>query len=117
MIKQKKLFCYMYLFFVNSYVPNLTTCYVPNLTQNVPNLTGYPNVPKIEESSHLLKTKDISKLDDYPRKFLFLFITAQYFRTAEMRENIQNTAEQAINKLAETSGIKIPPGFTNIYTP
>lgn len=31
------------------YVPNLTTHHVPNLIQNVPNLTGVPNVPKIEQ--------------------------------------------------------------------
>ena len=33
------------------YVPILTIAYLPNLTQNVPNLTGYPNVPKIEQKS------------------------------------------------------------------
>ena len=32
------------------HVPILTIDYVPNLTQNVPNLTLYPNVPKIEQS-------------------------------------------------------------------
>ena len=31
-------------------VPKLTTHHVPKLTQYVPNLTGYPNVPKIEQS-------------------------------------------------------------------
>jgi len=32
------------------YVLILTIAGVHNLTQNVPNLTGYPNVPKIEQS-------------------------------------------------------------------
>jgi len=32
------------------YVPKLTTSHIPKLTQNVPNLTDYPNVPKIEQS-------------------------------------------------------------------
>ena len=44
-----------------------------------------------------------------------LFITPQYFRTAEVRENIQNTSDQAINKLVEKSGIKIPHDL-RIYT-
>src|SRR6266516_2315170 len=43
------------------YVPNLTTHHVLNLTQNVPNLTDYPNVPKIEESEFLLLIKLASK--------------------------------------------------------
>ena len=29
--------------------PILTTRYIPNLIRGVPNLTGYSNVPKIEE--------------------------------------------------------------------
>jgi hypothetical protein len=45
------IFLYRYIFiFARVYVPKLTVEHVPNFTQNVPNLTGYPNVPKIEES-------------------------------------------------------------------
>jgi hypothetical protein len=36
------------------YVPNLTTHHVPNLIQNVPNLTGVPNVPKIEQCQNCM---------------------------------------------------------------
>ena len=31
---------------IKVYDPKLTLCHVPKLTQNVPKLTGYPNVPK-----------------------------------------------------------------------
>jgi hypothetical protein len=40
------------------YVPILTIAHVPNLTQNVPNLTGNPNVPKIEQSP---KTPNVNR--------------------------------------------------------
>ena len=33
---------------MNCHVLTLTIAYVPKLTEDVPNLTGYPNVPKIE---------------------------------------------------------------------
>jgi hypothetical protein len=33
------------------YVPILTVSYVPNLTPYDPNLTGMPNVPKIEQKT------------------------------------------------------------------
>jgi hypothetical protein len=35
------------------HVPKLTVDLVPKLTENVPNLTRHPNVPKIEQSLNL----------------------------------------------------------------
>jgi hypothetical protein len=43
------LFYVKYILASTPYVPNLTVAYVPNLPQNVPNLTGASNVPKIEQ--------------------------------------------------------------------
>jgi|SRR5689334_14177276 len=61
--------------------------------------------------SRLLQSRDVNKLEEYARKFLFLFITTQYFRTGEVREDIQNICDQAIGKLVKKSGTKIPEGL------
>ena len=61
--------------------------------------------------SQLISNKDINKLDEGPRKILFLFIVTQFFRTPYIRKDIQHTLDQFINKLAEKLGVKIPEGF------
>jgi hypothetical protein len=119
---KNRIFCYDKVT-NKSYLANIKDIGQENLFYDIKELlpgTIEKNFAKKEDLykigySQLLKTRDINKLDEYPRKFLFLFITAQYLRTAEVREYIQNTSDQAINKLVEKSGIKIPRGL-RIYT-
>jgi hypothetical protein len=63
----------------------------------------------------LLQKKDIYQLSEYERDIFFVFIAIQILRTDEFRSTLQNVSDQAINKLAEKTGVKVPDGYM-IYT-